>query len=100
MKWKMEMDVQGVSPRPEPIPPAAGAPPQRPPARDGQPAEPPPAESGPPERRLGADKEDKKASAPKHSEFHWAWCLLMTTKPTEANSTGDGRSMVVDPLHI
>lgn len=64
VNWKMEMDVKGVSPCPEPIPPAAGAggcPHQRPHHRDGQPAEPAPAaDSGHPERRHGSDKEDKK----------------------------------------
>lgn len=58
------MDVKGVSPCPEPIPPAAGAggcPHQRPHHRDGQPAEPAPAaDSGHPERRHSSDKEDKK----------------------------------------
>ncbi|KAM9023036.1 uncharacterized protein PRD47_001943 isoform 1-T1 [Ara ararauna] len=82
MNWKMEMDVKGVSPCQEPIPPAAGSggcPHQRPHHRDGQPAEPAPAtDSGPPERRHGSEKEDKKASALKQSGFHWAWCLLMT----------------------
>ncbi|CAN8184768.1 unnamed protein product [Coccothraustes coccothraustes] len=60
----MEMDVKGVSPCPEPIPPAAGSggcPHQRPHHRDGQPAEPAPAaDSGHPERRHGTEKEDKK----------------------------------------
>lgn len=60
----MEMDVKGVSPCPEPIPPAAGSggcPHQRPHHRDGQPAEPAPAaDSGHPERRHGSEKEDKK----------------------------------------
>lgn len=64
MNWKMEMDVKGVSPCPEPIPPAAGSggcPHQRPHHRDGQPAEPAPAaDSGHPERRHGSEKEDKK----------------------------------------
>ncbi|CAM9214055.1 unnamed protein product [Bubo scandiacus] len=62
----MEMDVKGVSPCPEPIPPAAGSggcPHQRPHHRDGQPAEPAPAaDSGHPERRHGGEKEDKKVT--------------------------------------
>ncbi|XP_064362215.1 RNA-binding motif, single-stranded-interacting protein 3 isoform X8 [Dromaius novaehollandiae] len=65
LNWKMEMDVKGVSPCPEPIPPAAGSgscPHQRPHHRDGQPAEPAPAaaDGGHPERRHSSEKEDKK----------------------------------------
>ncbi|KAM6089430.1 uncharacterized protein VSU04_001813 [Chlamydotis macqueenii] len=105
MSWKMEMDVKGVSPCPEPIPPAAGSgacPHQRPHHRDGQPAEPAPAaDSSHPERRHGGEKEDKKASALKHSGFHWAWCLVMSMKSAaEANSRAGGRPTIVDPLHI
>ncbi|XP_053914422.1 RNA-binding motif, single-stranded-interacting protein 3 isoform X2 [Cuculus canorus] len=86
----MEMDVQGVSPCPEPIPPAAGSacPAPRPQHRDGQPAEPPPAaESGPPERRHGADKEDRKRTTVNKTSGAPSYSRWSSSQPHQSSST-------------
>ncbi|XP_071661028.1 RNA-binding motif, single-stranded-interacting protein 3 isoform X2 [Patagioenas fasciata] len=87
----MEMDVKGVSPCPEPIPPAAGSggcPHQRPHHRDGQPAEPAPAaDSGHPERRHGSEKEDKKRSTANKTSGAPSYSRWSSSQPHQSSST-------------
>ncbi|XP_015709404.1 RNA-binding motif, single-stranded-interacting protein 3 isoform X4 [Coturnix japonica] len=91
MNWKMEMDVKGVSPCPEPIPPAAGAggcPHQRPHHRDGQPSEPAPAaDSGHPERRHSSDKEDKKRTTANKTSSAPSYSRWSSSQPHQSSST-------------
>ncbi|XP_032038994.1 RNA-binding motif, single-stranded-interacting protein 3 isoform X2 [Anas acuta] len=90
----MEMDVKGVSPCPEPIPPAAGSaacPHQRPPPRDGQPgADTGPsaaADSGPPERRHGGDKDDKKRTTANKTSGAPSYSRWSSSQPHQSSST-------------
>ncbi|KAM7124771.1 uncharacterized protein J5F26_002254 isoform 1-T1 [Ciconia maguari] len=87
----MEMDVKGVSPCPEPIPPAAGSggcPHQRPHHRDGQPAEPAPAaDSGHPERRHGSEKEDKKRTTVNKTSGAPSYSRWSSSQPHQSSST-------------
>ncbi|XP_027603308.2 protein alan shepard-like, partial [Pipra filicauda] len=87
----MEMDVKGVSPCPEPIPPAAGSggcPHQRPHHRDGQPAEPAPAaDSGHPERRHGGEKEDKKRPTANKTSGAPSYSRWSSSQPHQSSST-------------
>ncbi|KAM8811354.1 RNA-binding motif, single-stranded-interacting protein 3 [Eudromia elegans] len=88
----MEMDVQGVSPCPEPIPPASGSaacPHQRPHQRDGQPAEPAPsaADGGHPERRQSSDKEDKKRTTANKTSGAPSYSRWSSSQPHQSSST-------------
>ncbi|XP_030825440.1 RNA-binding motif, single-stranded-interacting protein 3 isoform X2 [Camarhynchus parvulus] len=87
----MEMDVKGVSPCPEPIPPAAGSggcPHQRPHHRDGQPAEPAPAaDSGHTERRHGTEKEDKKRPTTNKISGAPSYSRWSSSQPHQSSST-------------
>uniref|UniRef100_A0A8D0FI63 RNA binding motif single stranded interacting protein 3 n=1 Tax=Strix occidentalis caurina TaxID=311401 RepID=A0A8D0FI63_STROC len=87
----MEMDVKGVSPCPEPIPPAAGSggcPHQRPHHRDGHPAEPAPAaDSGHPERRHGGEKEDKKRTTANKTSGTPSYSRWSSSQPHQSSST-------------
>ncbi|KAM7124772.1 uncharacterized protein J5F26_002254 isoform 2-T2 [Ciconia maguari] len=89
----MEMDVKGVSPCPEPIPPAAGSggcPHQRPHHRDGQPAEPAPAaDSGHPERRHGSEKEDKKRTTVNKTSGAPSYSRWSSSQPHQVAATGE-----------
>ncbi|XP_040405050.1 RNA-binding motif, single-stranded-interacting protein 3 isoform X3 [Cygnus olor] len=88
----MEMDVKGVSPCPEPIPPAAGStacPHQRPPPRDGQPVADtgPAADSGPPERRHGGDRDDKKRTTANKTSGAPSYSRWSSSQPHQSSST-------------
>nr|XP_025954591.1 RNA-binding motif, single-stranded-interacting protein 3 isoform X2 [Dromaius novaehollandiae] len=92
VNWKMEMDVKGVSPCPEPIPPAAGSgscPHQRPHHRDGQPAEPAPAaaDGGHPERRHSSEKEDKKRTTASKTSGAPSYSRWSSSQPHQSSST-------------
>ncbi|XP_054240790.1 RNA-binding motif, single-stranded-interacting protein 3 isoform X1 [Indicator indicator] len=87
----MEMDVKGVSPCPEPIPPAVGSggcPHQRPHHRDGQPAEPAPAaDSSHPERKHSSEKEDKKRTTASKISGAPSYSRWSTSQPHQSSST-------------